>query len=161
MDLESLLKYINWADKKIEEMLSKVSDDDFERKFNKIRTLRSLFEHYVMGYDYEFLNCQIKGLDFNSYVPKFKDRKRYLSTLSREDLIVEWINARKITFEKLSEVQGDQKIPAEDKAITIDRDNFILLFTDHNTYHRGQIVQLVKIMEYEGVNTDYYSALQA
>lgn len=48
---------------------------------------------------------------------------------------------------------------SEEKKITISREELIFTYTDHSTYHRGQILNLLREYGLEGINTDFFSYL--
>ena len=147
MNLENMIDYHLWGDNKVISSLKEVSDDDFTKTSENIRSLRDLVEHHITGYDYLIIPHD-----------KLKARIESLSGLTRDELIKEWENGQKKFKEKaLSLDESVDMAVAKEKTVTMDRDNYVLLYTDHLTYHRAQLTQTIKIRGYKGPNTDYYS----
>lgn len=147
MDLQNMLDYHLWGDEKVISSLKEVSDESFAKTSDDVRSLRELVEHHITGYDYLIVPSD-----------KLEDRIKSLTELSREKLIKEWENSRKEFKEKALSLGENVDLPiSKDKTLTMDRDNYILLYTDHLTYHRAQLTQTIKMRGYKAPNTDYYS----
>ncbi len=142
-----MLDYHLWGDEKVISSLREVSDEDFTKISNDVRSLRELVEHHITGYDYLIVPSD-----------KLEDRIKSLTGFSREKLLKEWENSRIEFKKKALSLSEKVDLPiSKEKTLTMDRENYILLYTDHLTYHRAQLTQTIKMRGHKGPNTDYYS----
>lgn len=150
MDTVDLLNYHSWADKMIVGCLKQVSDDDFTSSSKDVRSIRELVNHYISGYDY---------LGYSS--DQLAEREEKLSAMNPEEVLKEISKSHQkfrekaLKFDQVMTMKVGNNIP-----VKLDKDNYLLVFLDHMTYHRGQIIHAVKSRGYKGVNTDYYDYQQ-
>jgi len=150
MDISEFLEYHNWADAMLIDCLKQVSDDDFTSTADGVRSIRELFEHYLSSYEY-----LIYAGD------ELKAREAETKTMSREQLSSELRRSHDKFKEVVTDFTPTQQLQMwEGKTVDMDRDNYLLLYLDHLTYHRGQIMHAIKLKGYKGVNTDYYDFLE-
>lgn len=149
MDVHHLLKYYEWADEQLYAAIEMIADEDFVKNHDQPRSIGQLLEHYVNGYDYVWYDNNL-----------LRERIDELARMSRTELMEAWMDSLRRFMEESKKFEGVQTMQvSKDKSVELDRDNYLLMFTDHITYHRGQIVHAMKLLGYPGVNTDYYSVL--
>ncbi|MHA2030127.1 MAG: DinB family protein [Candidatus Kariarchaeaceae archaeon] len=151
MDLQSLGNYYVWAEEKIMTALEELTDDEFTTRHEGLgKSARELVEHLYVTYD---------SLSHPPTAETWKILGEKAGAMNRKELMSSWITSTK---QFASNIASDERSTVEfpvgkDKSLTLDVANFYLLYTDHQTYHRGQLNSLIKIMGKDGVNTDYYS----
>jgi uncharacterized damage-inducible protein DinB len=146
MDMEEFLNYHVWADKLLINSLSKVSEMDFIKEHENIRSLKELLIHYISNYD---------ALSV-SYTERMKKEEMMLDLQS--DKLLDELSLSRDKFIQFAK-QLKSTVPLEltdDITHDMDKDNYLMIFLDHMTYHRGQITHSIKLLGYSGVNTDYY-----
>lgn len=151
MDLKSLGNYYVWAEEKMITAIEELSDDEFTTKHEGLgRSVRELAEHLFITY---------ASLALPPTQETWKTLTEQAQKMNKSELLENWISSTKKFAKALaSETRKELEFPAsEDKKINLDIDNFYLLYTDHQTYHRAQMNSLIKIHGKNGVNTDYYS----
>ncbi|OLS29019.1 MAG: hypothetical protein HeimC2_02140 [Candidatus Heimdallarchaeota archaeon LC_2] len=142
-----MIDYHLWADEKVISSLTEISEKDFTKTSDDVRSIRDLVEHHITGYDYLIISSD-----------KLENRIQSLTELSRRDLLDNWENSRNEFKKKALGLDDMVDLPiSKDKSLTMDKDNYVLLYTDHLTYHRAQLTQTIKMRGYKGPNTDYYS----
>lgn len=150
MDLRSLGNYYIWAENRIQSQLNEFTDSEFELKHEGMgRSLRDLAEHLYVAYESHFHSPTTEI--WNKLSEKAKG-------MSRIELIENWINAtQRFVNDMADNDKPEMTLPINiEKSLKLDKDNYFFLYTDHQTYHRAQMVSLMKIMGNTGVGTDYY-----
>lgn len=149
MDLLKLVEFYKWTDTKLQDVIETISDSDFTFKNGGHRSLRELIEHYTVSYQY---------LSFSG---DYAERIIELADITRNELLHQWQEARGKFADILPTL--DQQTyyvkMANDEQNEVDRDDYVLLHTDHLTYHRGQISSKIRELGYVPPNTDYWSYL--
>jgi len=151
MDLKSLGEYYVWAENKMLSAIEELSDEEFVQKHQGLgRSVRELAEHLYVTY---------ASLDLPPTQETWTTLTKRAQALNRGELLEHWITSTK----KFAEIiAADSRTEMEfsvskEKKLKVDIDNYYLLYTDHQTYHRAQMNSLIKILGKDGVNTDYYS----
>ena len=149
MNLGELGNFYKWSDLKLITLLKPISDDVFSKipeQTNK--SLRKLVEHMVVYY--EILNKRSKFGEISERVKK----------LSKDELISLWQESVSLLPETLAKRKFDDIVDFRiDKDTSIKISNFqeVFAYTDHATYHRGQIITTYKFLTgKEAIGTDYY-----
>jgi len=146
MNINHLLDFQLWTNELIKNATLEVEDIDSKSAEN-IRSLRQLLEHYVESYDYSWLKES-----------EYKGRMENLHSMSLQELLAELDRSASKFYEVMKNISEEKEVQvSKDKKVTLSRGNYILLHTDHLTYHRGQIVTALKKLGSDGVNLDYYS----
>ncbi|MHA2364820.1 MAG: DinB family protein [Candidatus Hodarchaeales archaeon] len=152
MDEQMLCEFYVWSENEVIKILENVSDENFVKKNEKIGpSLRDLVEHLVVSW--EFLFVEQSGENFNA-----------LSTdaqkLTKTELLKKW-NVLLSTLSDDIQTKLPETISAPvTKELTVEmkKVDFLFLYTDHSTYHRGQLATLIRLYtEQSVVNTDYFS----
>ena len=150
MEFSDIGQHCIWADRKLATLLSTVSEEDFTRVPKQTgRSLKDLVAHVLAGYK------MVLGEDYVSATET-------LGKMNQQELLQEWKN---LVEKFIVEIESDP-----DKSYTLKMDNgfsriikgqnYLLSYTDHSTYHRGQIVTTLKMITgMEAVSTDFYEYL--
>lgn len=150
MTLSDIGKHCIWADRELAKLLSSVSQDDFVKVFYHTgRSMHDLIVHLVATYEIEL------GGDY-------KQAMKDYSSMNKVKLLNTWSNlVEKFITEIESNPQKSFEVKMEDGSKRkIEGLNFKLAYTDHSTYHRGQLVTTFKgITGREAISTDFYDCL--
>lgn len=151
--MKDLGKYYEWADGRIIGLLDKMDEGHFSEKVRGAdRSVRELAEHLIVYYDY-FLTKEKE---------RFLEIQESLKKMDKNELLDFW---KKAVGKFAEAVDGFTEDPVEIQdankgSIKVPRNKYLLLYTDHATYHRGQLITLFKtVTGEEAVNTDYYEFL--
>jgi len=148
MNRKQLLDYYDWADTRLSPVIAGLDKQDYTHSpADSTRSIKELMEHLVNSYDY--LHIPYSELE---------DRMDWLATLDRTTLIKTWHDSRAKFIEAAMALEDKSYSFGEDTP-EVDVDAYLLVHTDHITYHRGQIVHAIKSLGGTGVNTDFYSFL--
>lgn len=151
MTSNHLGKYYEWADKRIIALLEKADEKLFVKKLegNK-RSLRDLAEHLVVYYEY-FLYKKNKV--------SFKKLQEKLKTMGKQELLDYWKKVMKEFSRSVENFEEDfVDLPlSKGGSAKVSRDNYLFCYSDHATYHRGQLITTYKeVTGRKAVATDYY-----
>ena len=150
MSLSDIGKHCIWADRELSKLLNSVSQDDFVKvPDNTGRSMHDLIVHILAGYE------MVLGGDYN------KAMKDY-GSIKKSKLLDSWSNlVEKFITEIESNPQKSFKLKMDDGSERkIEGQNYLLAYTDHSTYHRGQLVTTFKVITgKEAVSTDFYTYL--
>jgi uncharacterized damage-inducible protein DinB len=152
--IDDLGKYYEWADKRVIALLEALDDELFGKVLKGIdRSIRDLAEHLIFYYEYylhrknklssKTLKVKLKGMDKNALLKHWKQAlKEFSETV--ENFGEELINIP-ISKGKTAKIPGDV---------------YLFAFTDHATYHRGQLITIYKVITgKKAIATDYYDFL--
>ena len=150
MNLSDIGKHCIWADRELATLFSSVT----KKQFNEVpestgRSLCDLVVHLLAGYE------MVLGGDYMNVMNTYGQKEQ-------SELLEIWKNA----VEKfITAIESD---PSKSFTITMDDgskqevtgQNYLLAYTDHSTYHRGQMVTTFKVITgQEAVSTDFYTYL--
>jgi len=145
--LERMGQYLLWADERIWQIVSELSEEDYSRDLGmNIGSIKKRYVHlaedYLEWYFDWIGNHSEKMLDFNA--------------LGRDEIfhIIQQTINRFIAMIKKPSVELIQ-IDAEKDKITIAFEEIFFHLVNHATYHRGQIVIGLRILGKEVPMTDY------
>ncbi|MHA2105756.1 MAG: DinB family protein [Candidatus Hodarchaeales archaeon] len=151
MNLREIGQYYIWADKKIRDLINDLSEEEFSKVIdNTGRSIKDLVEHMISTYE-------TFDVPFNP--EEFEEKFDTLSELSKKELLDYWIKAVSDFTSKVENSSKDKAdfVVGENKNVSIPYEEYLLSYTDHNSYHRGQLVTFYKVLTgKEAVNTDYY-----
>jgi uncharacterized damage-inducible protein DinB len=151
MNIREIGQYYIWADKKIKDLINDLSEEMFSKVIdNTGRSIKDLVEHMISTYE-------TFDVPFNS--EEFEEKFKTLSDLPKVELLDYWIKAVSDFTSKVESSTNDKAdfTVEENKVISIPYEEYLLSYTDHNTYHRGQLVTSYRVLTgKEPVNTDYY-----
>jgi uncharacterized damage-inducible protein DinB len=152
--IDHLGKYYEWADSRIIVLMEKVGEELFVNKLKGTRrSLRDLVEHLIAYYEY-FL--------FRKTNVSFKKLQEKLKTMEKQELLKHWQNIMKEFSEAVQNSREDFiDIPLpEGGTVNVSRDEYLFCFSDHATYHRGQLITTYKaVTRQKAAATDYYDFL--
>ena len=151
MEISYFEEYYAWADIRIIESLNKISDEALITKIINPdgRSIRDMVEHIAGSYEMIFNNPtsqeEFKGL--------FDKIKQY----SWVELIEYW---KKWLNRYVKAIKTDSfPMPSSSSAEIPSKNEYIFSYSDHSTYHRGQLAFLINLTGNKAINTDYYSFL--
>jgi uncharacterized damage-inducible protein DinB len=152
--IENLGTYYEWADSRVIVLLENVDEELFVNKLKGTRrSLRDLVEHLIVYYEY-FLYRKTRV--------SFKKLQEKLKTMEKQKLLDHWKNVMKEfagAVDKFNEEFVDIPL-ANGKTKKVSKGDYFLCYTDHATYHRGQLITTYKAMTgQKAVATDYYDFL--
>ena len=155
MKVSELGPYYEWAENRIIKLLAPLPDDQFEMKLeNTGVSLRDLTIHMIIQYEWFFHWSE------KTFMKEMRDK---LSRNTKEELLKHWRDGRNKFLAAIKEEDPNKTIEVpftNDKIIKIRNEDYLFAYTDHHTYHRGQIVTTFKaVTGNEAVNTDYYTYL--
>lgn len=151
MAISDIGKHCIWADRQVVTLLRSVLPEDFSKKLDQTgRGLQDLVVHLLSGYD------MVLGNDYNKSMEKFNNMKQKELLDYWDKLVEQFIKAIEENPAKSFEVKVD-----DGSKKVIKGQNYLLAYTDHSTYHRGQLITTFKIITgKEAVSTDFYTYLE-
>lgn len=158
MEISNFGEYYVWADNRIIDFLATITNNELidreviEKKNEQDgRSIRDLIEHISVYYEI-VINSPNSREDFES-------KKEKVSKLSWGELIEYW----KKWVQKFATALDNDTFPypllasTSPPPKTIMNDS-IFTYSDHSTYHRGQLAILINIMTgQKTINTDYFT----
>lgn len=152
---QNLLNHCMWADQKIISLLKTMDESLFgEKPANHLMSVRELTSHLIIGY-----KTQLE--DFSPEVAENYEKR--FRTENKDEMLSVWSETLDLFVKKFSEALSEttEVKDYEGKPFDVTREELTLTFTDHSTYHRGQIITTYKIVtaEENAVNTDFFTYL--
>ena len=145
--LERMAKYLLWADKRIWQIVSELSEDEYSKDLGKnIGSIKRRYVHLAEDYQewyYDWIGNSSKEL------PDF-------SSMGRDELfqsIQQSIN-RFISMIESPPIESIE-IDTDRGKITITFEEIFFHLVNHATYHRGQIVMALRMLDRDVQMTDY------
>jgi uncharacterized damage-inducible protein DinB len=143
-------QYMLWADMKIWEIVRTLTDEEFSREFDNITgSIQRRYLHMAEGHSQWYLRWINHPLD-----------QTELHELNREEL---FNFLQKYNGLILDLIQGNGydvvEIPINEGAILLPMEEMVFNIINHATYHRGQIVTLLRRLGKPVSPTDYMSYL--
>jgi len=151
--LNQLGQYLIWNENKLMEILQKVPDKTFAEPNETLgRSIKDMVNHIWLSYKGYFL-----GFDSEEYAKLDKESQE----LSKEQIFVKWKAATSEFAKDVSTKESVYSYPlAEGKKVEISQVANIMQFSDHSSYHRGQLITMIKLVGVEVTSTDFYLFLQ-
>ena len=152
VNLEKLCDYQLWADNILRDLLYNLTEKEFTREIGPpFGSVENLCVHIVVALEYNIES-------FIKKVPvRGEELYEALGNLSKDELLTKW--------EELDrELENHAKEPKEPIVfpnfvsggdVIIEPGDFFLQYILHTTYHRGQLVSMLKLLGKEGATTDY------
>ncbi|MHA2092685.1 MAG: DinB family protein [Candidatus Kariarchaeaceae archaeon] len=147
--LEQIGQYLIWSENKTIEMLKNIPDKIFEETNEQFgRSIKDLANHIWLSYKGYFL-----GFESDEYNQLDKEANE----LSKPVLFERWVAATKEFADAIAKEKDIYEYPVDkEKKVEISMISNIVQYSDHSTYHRGQLITLIKQAGFEVVSTDYY-----
>jgi uncharacterized damage-inducible protein DinB len=149
--LKDLGNYYVWANNKFREVINNLTQEEFIQVDEKIgRSIKELLLHVIPMYEVVFCDNPL-----DVYMKTHEE----LMTLSKDEFIKFWKKSDEKfanAVEKMVEDPVFFSIWHTDKKMTINALENLLAYTDHSSYHRGQLMSILKYLGKEGINSDYY-----
>ena len=145
--LEQMAKYLPWADMRIWQIVSELSEEEYSKDLGKNmgsikRRYVHLAEDYLDWY-YDWIGRESKEFpDFNS-MARNELFQSIQQSINKFVVMIENPPVKSIQIEK------------EKKKITITFEEIFFHLVNHATYHRGQIVMALRMLGKDVQMTDY------
>ncbi|MFQ5818648.1 MAG: DinB family protein [Candidatus Heimdallarchaeota archaeon] len=145
--LARLGKYQIWANDKYREIISNISEEEWEKDLGEpITNVKSICTHIVSAVERCLIIMnQERDLEREDIIPLWK--------LSKGDLLGKW-RLNDYTLHKLLETKAEGKVIFKEMSF-LDAEDFLFQYINHSSYHRGQLVIALRLLEKEATNTDY------
>jgi uncharacterized damage-inducible protein DinB len=146
--INDLGHYYVWANNKFREALAKLSEDEFNLVDEKVgRSIKELAIHSITTNEMYYKPVdEVKKLD------------EELKTKSKDEILEFWSKSDE-DFAKVVENMKEEPVTfpiSENEKITVNALENLLMYTDHSTFHRGQLLSAIKYLGQEGISSDYY-----
>lgn len=151
MVLPKYAEFYVWAENRLIPLVDSLTDEEYARELSgPKRSIKNLLVHWVATYMYYF---DIKT-PFSEFMTELND-------FSPKQLTTRW---QELLTRFSSDMKADERSTIDfplgpDKVLTAAIEDYYLAFTDHSTYHRGQLMSFLKTIGKEGINTDYFTYL--
>lgn len=152
--MKDLVKYYKYADFKLINLLESMTDEEFSKtaEFSS-KSVRDIAEHIMIYYTI------ITEPD-----KKFKEMKQSYSLMAKSELLQYWKNIVEKFVEAVNGMDINKKYTvkvSKEKLIDVTFEEYIFSYSDHSTYHRGQIIDHYKFVtgNQNAVATDYFGFL--
>ncbi len=145
--LERLGEYLIWADAAIWETVKDLSDEEFDRSFGEYGgSIRKRYTHLAED-AWEW---------YHDWTGKAPEQEPNFQNMTREQLF-ESISDYSRKFVEMIAHRAVNKfeIETEGKTIPLSFDEFLFHLVNHATYHRGQIVMGLRMLDKDVDMTDY------
>jgi len=142
--LAQLGTYQIWANDKYREILSNISEDEWQKDLgDPIMSVKSICTHIVLAMErcLTIINKE-RDLKEDDVIP--------LYDMSKDDLLEKW----RQNDNKLLETKAEGKVTVG-KFNFMYKDDFLFQYINHSTYHRGQLVFALRLLGKDATGTDY------
>lgn len=152
-DLLKLVRYQQWANKKTAEPLKTISADVADRELGgSFPTLRLTVLHMLQA-DYRWLH-RLKGLPIVEIPAGWQNEKI-------DSLISLWLDVQDELVARVRELapQGNPMVKfttAKGDTFQLPLEEVITHVVNHSTYHRGQLVNMLRMTGAAPESTDYF-----
>ncbi|MFX1536803.1 MAG: DinB family protein [Promethearchaeota archaeon] len=147
MLLEKALKYLIWADQEMRKMLEFVTDNEFYHQFE---------EHGSSIYN----RCKHLAIaNWGWYITVSAEEPKYepdFDSMSREELLdsIATYNQKLLNLIK-NKPKETYEITRGGKTVSFHFEDLVFNVINHATYHRGQIMMALRLLEKDVYTTDY------
>jgi len=145
--LARLGKYQIWANDKYREIISNISEEEWEKDLGEpVTNVKSICTHIVLAVErcLTIMN-QERDLEREDVIPLWE--------LSKGDFLEKW-RLSDYTLHTLLETKAEGKVIFKEMSF-MDAEDFLFQYINHSSYHRGQLVIALRLLEKEVTNTDY------
>ena len=148
--IEELGSYYIWAHDRYRKVMSDLSDEEFERVDQKVgKSVRQLVTHMILITAYSYMD--------EDSVVELSER---VAGSDKDSLLLLWKEVDLQMADTLKSVSTERtrviQTPTGDKQAEVPEDLYFLSFTDHNTFHRGQLLSMLKSLGRPGVSSDLF-----
>ncbi len=148
--IEELGSYYIWAHDRYRKAMSDLSDEEFERVDEKVgKSVRQLVTHMIMITAYSYMD-EDSVLELSERIVG-SDKDSLLSLWKEVDL--QMADALKSVNPTMTRVI---QTPSGDEQAEVPENLYFLSFTDHNTFHRGQLLSMLKSLGRPGISSDFF-----
>lgn len=143
--------YYTWANDKFRKELEKLTEEQFIAKDEYMgRSMKDLVIHQITTNEY-----------LVESPAEVSELMKKLESQNKMEIIKFWKDSDERFAVKINgDFKGMVDMPlSKDKTINICKDEMLFAYTDHSTFHRGQMLSLLKKYTHKGINTDFYSYL--
>ena len=151
-NLVKLCDYQIWADNLIRDMLHNLTEKEFTQEIGPpFGSVKNLCVHIVVALEYN-IESFIEKVPVNG-----KELYEALGNLSKDELLTTWEDMDKKLKEHAKKANQLICFPnfVSGGDVLMEPGDFFLQYILHTTYHRGQLVSMLKLLGKEGVTTDY------
>ncbi len=152
LNMNKLCEYQLWADSIVQNLVRELTEEEFTITVGPpFESVKNLCVHIVVAIEYN-INSFVKRMDVDG-----EELYKTLDELSKEELITRWEEADKELLEQMKSARESISFPnfVSGGDIVIEPADFYMQYILHTTYHRGQLLSLLKILGKEGKTTDY------
>lgn len=146
--MKDLGYYYVWANDKYREAITLLSEEEFILAEEKIaRSIKDLVIHIITTNEMYY-----KPVD------DVRQLAEDLQSYKKDEIIKFW---KKSDYDFAHVVENMKEEPVtfsigKDEKITVDALENLLIYTDHSTFHRGQLLSAIKYLGNKGISSDYY-----
>lgn len=151
MEISYFGEYYVWADNRIIESLVNITEEELITKKNEPdgRSIRHMIEHIASSYEMVF--------ETPASQEEYKKLMEKIHKYAFEELLSYW---KTWVLEFAKSIENDNfPVPSNSPVKISSKSDHIFAYSDHSTYHRGQLVMLLNMTGNKAVNTDYFTFL--
>jgi len=152
INLEKLCRYQMWADNIVQDIIRGLTEEEFTREIGPpFGSVKNLCVHIVVALEYN-IESFIKKIDVNG-----EELYETLENLSKDELIIKWEETDKKLLEHVKGTTELVRFPnfVSGGDMVLEPEDFYTQYILHTTYHRGQLLSMIKMLGKEGEPTDY------
>ncbi|MBU7016640.1 MAG: DinB family protein [Theionarchaea archaeon] len=141
-----------WADSLIRDTLHNLPEEEFTQEIGPpFGSVKNLCVHIVLALEYN-MKSLIEKVPVNG-----EELYETIGSLSKDELLATWEDMDKKLKENAKQVHQLICFPnfISGGDVLMEPGDFFLQYILHTTYHRGQLVSMLKLLGKEGVTTDY------
>ncbi len=146
--IKDLGYYYVWANNKYREAITQLTDEEFNQVDEKVaRSIKELVIHIITTNEM-----------YHKPVDDIRKLGEELKNKSKDEIIKLW---KKSDDDFAHVVKNMKEEPvtfsiSKDEKITITAVENLLMYSDHSTFHRGQLLSAIKYLGKKGISSDYY-----
>lgn len=141
-----------WADSTVQDIIRGLTEEEFTREIGPpFGSVKNLCVHIVVALEYN-IESFIKKVDVNG-----EELYETLENLSKDELIIKWKDTDKKLLEHAEGTTEPIRFPnfVSGRDLVLKPEDFYIQYILHTTYHRGQLLTMLKMLGKEGETTDY------
>ena len=146
--IKDLGYYYVWANNKYREAITLLSEEEFNHVDEKIaRSIKELVVHIITTNEMYY-----KPLD------DVRQLSEELKNYTKDDIVKFWKKSDE-DFARVVENMKEEPVTfsiSKDEKITVNAFENLLMYSDHSTFHRGQLLSAIKYLGKKGISSDYY-----
>jgi uncharacterized damage-inducible protein DinB len=153
LDLTKLIEYNNWANRRIADQIRSMRNDLFtEEVGGSFPSIRLTMVH-IMESDWLWMH-RFNGIPLVDIPDNW-------STDNAQAVVNIWTPIQDQTLERVQALSTDPGqeihfITKKGTPFSLSLADLVMHIANHGTYHRGQIVNMIRILGQTPVNTDYF-----